>query len=42
MCHQKYGSHFKILIKKKDSLLINFSSIIHDKKEVINLDYEQI
>ena len=35
MCHQKYGSHFKILIKK-DSLLINFSNIIHDKKETIN------
>ena len=33
---------FQNIDKKKDSLLINFSSIIHDKKEVINLDYEQI
>lgn len=33
---------FQNIDKKKDSLLINFSNIIHDKKEVINKDYEQI
>ena len=38
MFHQKFGFHSKISIKKKDSLVLNFSNIIHEKKESINKD----
>ena len=33
---------FQNIDKKKDSLLVNFSNIIHDKNETINKDLEQI
>ncbi len=33
---------FKNVNKKKDSLLVNFSNIIHTKGENINKDYEKI
>ena len=42
----KYANRFGIKVigiaSGKDSLLINFSNIIHDKKEVINKDYDKI
>ncbi len=33
---------FQNIDKKKDSLLVNFSNIIHDKNETINKDFEEI
>ena len=33
---------FQNIDKKKDSLLVNFSNIIHDKSESINKDFKQI
>ena len=38
MYHLKFGFHLRIWTKKKDSLVINFSNIVHDKKESINQD----
>ena len=33
---------FQNLDKKKNSLLVNFSNIVHDKNETINKDFEEI
>ena len=33
---------FQNIDKKKDSLLINFSNIIHSKKETLNKDFQEI
>ncbi len=33
---------FQNMDKQKDSLLVNFSSIIHDKRETINKDFDNI
>ena len=33
---------FRNMDKKKDSLLVNFSNIIHDKRETINKDFDNI
>ena len=33
---------FENMSKKKDSLVVNFSNIIHDKNESINKDFKKI
>ena len=33
---------FKNMNKKKDSLVVNFSNIIHDKNESLNKDFKSL